>query len=150
MRLCCHVCKIRLSDDGGLCRDAEVLSLFAIIINRMKGSMTDKVPLIFGAVFECTLNMITVNFEDHPDHRLKFFSLLHAITNNCFHCLLDMSAQQQKLLIDSIVWAFRHTERNVAETGLSLLTDMLQRFIEQQVCSRSFVAFAFVYACMCW
>jgi exportin-1 len=28
---------------------------------------------------------------------------------------------QLKLVIDSIVWAFRHTERNVAETGLSLL-----------------------------
>lgn len=28
---------------------------------------------------------------------------------------------QLKLIIDSIVWAFRHTERNVAETGLNLL-----------------------------
>lgn len=107
--------------------------MFAIIINRMKGNMQDQVPFIFRAVFECTLTMITQNFEDHPDHRLKFFSLLHAITNNCFHTLLSMSSEQQKLLIDSIVWAFRHTERNVAETGLSLLTDMLQRFVEQQV-----------------
>jgi hypothetical protein len=33
---------------------------------------------------------------------------------------------QLKLVIDSIVWAFRHTERNVAETGLSLLQVWLQ------------------------
>ena len=35
---------------------------------------------------------------------------------------------QLKLIIDSIVWAFRHTERNVAETGLNLLLDMLNNF----------------------
>ncbi len=65
--------------------------------------------------------MITVNFEDYPEHRLRFFALLHAITNNCFKCLFMMSPAQLKLVIDSIVWAFRHTERNVAETGLNLL-----------------------------
>jgi exportin-1 len=65
--------------------------------------------------------MITINFEDYPEHRLKFFALLHAITNHCFKCLFGMSPPQVKLLIDSIIWAFRHTERNVAETGLLLL-----------------------------
>lgn len=73
------------------------------------------------AVSLCNLQMITVNFEDYPEHRLKFFALLHAITNHCFACLFAMSPPQLKLLIDSIVWAFRHTERNVAETGLLLL-----------------------------
>jgi hypothetical protein len=67
------------------------------------------------------LQMITVNFEDYPEHRLRFFALLHAITNHCFKCLFAMSPPQLKLLIDSIIWAFRHTERNVAETGLLLL-----------------------------
>lgn len=67
------------------------------------------------------LQMITVNFEDFPEHRLRFFALLHAITNHCFKCLFAMSPPQLKLLIDSIIWAFRHTERNVAETGLLLL-----------------------------
>ncbi len=35
--------------------------------------------------------------------------------------LLLFTPGQLKLIIDSIVWAFRHTERNVAETGLNLL-----------------------------
>lgn len=119
-------------------RDAEVLGMFAIIINKLRDSMVEGVPLIFEAVFECTLDMITRNFEDYPDHRLKFFSLLHAITNNCFPCLLRMSAGQQKLVIDSIIWAIRHTERNVAETGLSLLADMLARFVEQRAHTGAF------------
>ena len=45
------------------CRDAEVLSLFAAIINKLAGKMQAEVPRIFEAVFECTLQMITVNFE---------------------------------------------------------------------------------------
>ena len=46
-----------------MCRDAEVLSLFAAIINKLKDKMQKDVPAIFEAVFECTLTMITKNFE---------------------------------------------------------------------------------------
>jgi len=31
-----------------------------------------------------------------------------------------MSPDQLKLVINSIIWAFRHTERNIAETGWPL------------------------------
>lgn len=44
-------------------RDAEVLSLFAAIINKLSSKMEAEVPRIFEAVFECTLQMITRNFE---------------------------------------------------------------------------------------
>lgn len=126
--------------------------------------------------------MITKNFEDYPEHRLKFFSLLQAIATHCFPALIRLSSevcdpmahswcsvfkapflyiqstfqkyidmavisfskliwayagfwcffliddQQVKLVMDSIVWAFRHTERNIAETGLNLLLEMLKNF----------------------
>ncbi|GMH35437.1 hypothetical protein BSKO_03305 [Bryopsis sp. KO-2023] len=114
-------------------RDPEVLSLFATIIRKLQSHMADEVPRVFEAVFECTLNMITKNFEDYPDHRLKFFALLHAITNHCFKVLFAMSPGQLQLVMDSIVWAFRHTERNVAETGLNLLEDLLHKFQESGV-----------------
>jgi exportin-1 len=109
-----------------------VLSMFAMIINKLKGDMEPHVPKIFAATFECTLNMIKGNYVDFPEHRLQFFSLLQAITNHCFQTLRGMSAAQQGLLIDSIVWAFRHTERNVADTGLQLLSDLLNRFVSEQ------------------
>ncbi|VAH96428.1 unnamed protein product [Triticum turgidum subsp. durum] len=109
-------------------RESEVLSLFATIINKYKAEMLDDVPRIFEAVFQCTLEMITKNFEDYPEHRLKFFSLLRAIGTHCFKALIQLSSQQLKLVIDSINWAFRHTERNIAETGLSLLLEILKNF----------------------
>jgi len=46
-----------------VCRDAEVLSLFAAIINKLKERMAKEVPTIFEAVFQVTLQMITKNFE---------------------------------------------------------------------------------------
>uniref|UniRef100_A0A7S0WF70 Importin N-terminal domain-containing protein n=1 Tax=Chlamydomonas leiostraca TaxID=1034604 RepID=A0A7S0WF70_9CHLO len=109
-------------------RDAEVLSLWAAIINKLRNLMEETVPRVFEAVFEVTLQMITRNFEDYPEHRLQFFALLHAIVNHCFRTLLHFNPTQLKLIIDSIVWAFRHTERNVAETGLNLLQDLLAQF----------------------
>ncbi|KAI7726756.1 hypothetical protein M8C21_006128 [Ambrosia artemisiifolia] len=109
-------------------RESEVLSLFATIINKYKGAMIDDVPRIFEAVFQCTLEMITKNFEDYPEHRLKFFSLLRAIATHCFGALILLSPEQLKLVMDSVMWAFRHTERNIAETGLNLLLEMLKNF----------------------
>ncbi|KAA3468520.1 protein EXPORTIN 1A-like isoform X1 [Gossypium australe] len=117
-------------------RESEVLSLFATIINKYKAAMIDDVPRIFEAVFQCTLEMITKNFEDYPEHRLKFFSLLRAIAAHCFHALIQLSSQQLKLVMDSIVWAFRHTERNIAETGLNLLLEMLKNFQASEFCNQ--------------
>ena len=117
-------------------RDAEVLSLYAAIINKVEGAMIDEVPKIFEAVFECTLTMITANFEDYPDHRLKFFALLRAITNHCFRALFALAPEQLKLVVDSIVWAFRHTERNIAETGLNLLLEMMKYFQVSEFCNQ--------------
>lgn len=60
----------------------------AAIINKLRQLMEPEVPRVFEALFECTLTMITRNFEDYPEHRLQFFALLHAIVNSCFKCVL--------------------------------------------------------------
>ena len=67
-------------------------------------------------IWTCALRACS-GLQDYPEHRLQFFNLLRSITNACFGTLFTMSPGQLKLVIDSIVWAFRHTERNVADTG---------------------------------
>nr|GMC87751.1 protein EXPORTIN 1A isoform X2 [Ipomoea batatas] len=44
--------------------------------------------------------------------------------------------KQVKLVMDSIIWAFRHTERNIAETGLLLLLEMLKNFQASEFCNQ--------------
>ena len=53
-------------EEGVLCRDAEVLSLFAAIITKLRELMAPEVPRVFEAIFECTLQMITKNFAVGP------------------------------------------------------------------------------------
>jgi len=94
--------------------------------------MTTQVPRVFEAVFKCTLDMITKNFEDYPEHRSNLFNLLRAINHHCFPALLTDQGNFT-LIIESIKWAFKHTERNVAETGLNTLLELLNNVQASQV-----------------
>ena len=60
-------------------RDPEVLTLFTAVIDKLKGQILSQVPRIMEAVFECTLQMITANFEDFPEHRIRFFEFIKVI-----------------------------------------------------------------------
>eukprot|EP00960_Hanusia_phi_P076603 768584-Hanusia_phi.AAC.3 len=121
-------------------RDPEVLSVFAAIIRRAGDSITDQVPRVLGAVFECTLAMITTNMEDYPEHRINFFNLLKEINHHCFRAFFQVPGEVFKVLIDSIVWAIKHRERNIAETGLTILLEMLRNLDGLQDIAAQFYA----------
>ncbi|MCL4120297.1 UNVERIFIED_CONTAM: hypothetical protein GTU68_065524 [Idotea baltica] len=107
-------------------REPEVLSTMATFVNKLETHITTQVPQIFDAVFECTLSMINKDFEEFPEHRTNFFLLLQAVNSHCFQALLNIPPDQFKLVLDSIIWAFKHTMRNVADTGLQILIQLLQ------------------------
>lgn len=106
-------------------RDPEVLTLFATVVEKLKSHVVNDVPRIMEAVFECTLQMITTNFEDYPEHRIRFFEFLRAINLHCFPALFNIPPEHQKLVVDSVVWAMKHTERNISDTGLEILHELL-------------------------
>ncbi|BFZ54615.1 Karyopherin transporter [Savitreella phatthalungensis] len=106
-------------------RDAEVLNMVAVIVGRLGGLTTERVPAILEAVFECTLDMINKDFAEFPEHRAGFFKLLRAVNLNCFEALLRLPAAQFKLVIDSLCWAFKHTMRDIADTGLNICLELI-------------------------
>ena len=83
--------------------------------------------------------MINQDFSEYPEHRVGFFKLLRSINLTCFPgvllidviyesfadtvptpiALLELPPAQFKMLMDSIVWAFKHTARDIADTGLN-------------------------------
>ncbi len=83
----------------------------------MQGAISGEVPRILDAVFSCTLEMINKDLHEFPEHRTNFFKLLQAINLYCFDVFLRIPSEQFKLVIDSVVWAFKHSMRNVAEIG---------------------------------
>ncbi|KAG6831297.1 Exportin-1 [Tricholoma furcatifolium] len=97
-------------------REAEVLNVVSTIMTRLGGLLTPQVPAILDAVFEPTLNMINQDFSEYPEHRGGFFRLLRTINLNCFPALLGIPPNQFKLFMDSIIWAIKHTMRDIADT----------------------------------
>lgn len=119
-------------------REPEVLSTMATIVNRLENNITKDIPQIFDAVFECTLEMINKDFEEFPEHRTNFFLLLQAVNSHCFQAFLTIPSAQFKLVLDSIIWAFKHTMRNVADTGLDILYVLLQNVAGEEMAAQSF------------
>ncbi len=98
--------------------------------------LTPQVRPILDAVFECTLNMINQDFAEYPEHRVGFFKMLRAMNTHCFpgepRCLpclclanglptalLELPPAQFALIMESVLWAIKHTMRDIAEIGLN-------------------------------
>ncbi|KAJ7172647.1 CRM1 C terminal-domain-containing protein [Mycena filopes] len=109
-------------------RDAEVLNVMATITGRLGHLLTPQVPAILDAVFEPTLNMINQDFAEYPEHRGGLFKLLRVMNLHCFPALLTMSPPQFKLFMDSIIWAIKHTMRDIADIGLNLCLEVVNNF----------------------
>lgn len=138
--------------------------------------LTKTVPEIFDAVFECTLEMINKDFEEFPEHRTEFFTLLQAVNSYCFagmsllcnkcpslpvllimyysgsddsHCyylftaFLEITPPQFKLVLDSVIWAFKHTMRNISEIGLDILYTMLKNITQYEQAAQNFYSLYF-------
>jgi exportin-1 len=116
---------IDYKNSPGCARDSKVLSLFATAISTFQSHLQPEVPRIMESIFESTLEVITANMLDHPDHRVRFFKFIQNANEHCFLGLFSIPPGHQKMLIDSIVWAVKHTDRTISETGLEILQDLL-------------------------
>ena len=103
----------------------------------LQSLLSSQISPILDAIFEPTLEMINQDFAEYPEHRVGFFKLLRAINLTCFPCeccpsisleelahhsfsaLLELPPPKFKLVMDSVVWAFKHTMRDIADTGLN-------------------------------
>ena len=78
-------------------RDPEVLTLFTTVVEKLKGQILEQIPRVMESVFECTLQMITTNFEDFPEHRIRFFEFIKV------SCLLSALCMNQCRLLSTII-----------------------------------------------
>ncbi|KAE8232674.1 hypothetical protein CF326_g2295 [Tilletia indica] len=114
-------------------RDAEVLNVMATIINRMGPLLMSQIHPILDAVFEPTLNMINQDMSEFPEHRAAFFKLVRAINAQCFVALLALSSEKFKLVMDSVIWAIKHTMRDIADVGLNICLEMINSIAQTEL-----------------
>lgn len=110
-------------------RDDEVLDLLAVLATRISASISQEVGRIFEMVLECTRDMIKGDFQSYPDHRVKLYDLLKAINAHCFQALFYLPEAQVKLYVDSLIWAMKHEQPQVADSGLQVLSEFLQKLL---------------------
>lgn len=108
-----------------------------------QGLMTEQVPAILDAVFECTLDMINKDFSEYPEHRVEFFKLLREINLRCFPALLKLDQRQFKFVIDSCMWASKHDNRLVEGEGLNMCLELMSNMADtdQATCNAFFQNF---------
>lgn len=106
-------------------RESQVLHTTAVIIEKLKVIMMDQVAPILDAVFSCTVEMISRDFSEYPEHRTGFFEMLKSINSYCFQSLVSLPPHQFKLIMDSTNWAYRHTHRDIQDTGLLICLDLI-------------------------
>jgi len=72
--------------------------------------------------------MINQDFSEFPEHRVGFFKMLRAMNASCFPALLELPPEQVALIMESVLWAIKHTMRDIAEIGLNLALEILRNF----------------------
>ncbi|KAB8606234.1 hypothetical protein FH972_025864 [Carpinus fangiana] len=124
-------------------REPEVLNVMTTIVTKLHSHMDDQIPGILENVFECTLDMINKDFSEYPEHRIQFFALLRAINLACFNALLRLDGRQFKLIIDSCMWASKHDNRDVEQSGLSMCIELIDNMIQTDpsTCNTFFQSF---------
>ena len=55
-----------------------------------------------------------------------------------FVAFLEIPPPQFKLVLDSVIWAFKHTMRNISEIGLDILYTMLKNFSHHEQAAQNF------------
>ncbi|CDZ97086.1 nuclear export receptor crm1 [Phaffia rhodozyma] len=113
-------------------RDAEVLNVMTTIVSRLGPLLTEQVPPILDATFECTLAMINQDFAEYPEHRSGFFKFLRAVDLNCFPALASLPPPTFKLIVDSAIWAIKHSMRDIADIGLNFTLELVDNFAKTE------------------
>ncbi|AOA61915.1 Karyopherin transporter [Komagataella phaffii CBS 7435] len=107
-------------------RDSEVLNCMSTVVDKVGALIPNEILTILQNVFEVTLDMINKDFTEYPEHRVEFYKLLREINRVNFNALLQLPTQAFQSFVDSILWAFKHNNREVEESGLTLAVELLK------------------------
>ena len=132
-------------------KDAQVLSLCTILVQRFGNDIQQQIPQILDATLHVTLDMIGKNQSDFPEHRVNLFKFLRCLNSCCFSTFLS-ALQVSPSIMEAIVAALKHTDRTVEEIGLETLHEFLNSVARApiagdfyQVCCRFYLFFFFLF-----
>lgn len=115
-------------------REPKVLSLLSITILSLRDKFSTHLERMFELVFVPTLEMIKADLSHYPEHRVNFFQMLDAAVRSCFNQeVMRLPENIIGLVVQAILWAFQHTIRSVAEIGILLVVEIIERLRDSQM-----------------
>jgi exportin-1 len=103
-------------------RDPDVLLVFSEILTKLKNAQYEYINSIWNYLCLFTLEMIKSDFQSFPEHRMNFFTLIKALIFNAFDALFQIQDSNfNKDVLNAIIWAFKHDQPLISETGLETL-----------------------------
>ncbi|PVU86567.1 hypothetical protein BB560_006659 [Smittium megazygosporum] len=116
------------SNSSDSTRISGILTCLTTIVKVLGNVISDQTQIIFESVMLPTLNMINKDFSEFPDHRAAFFALLEQINSKLFIGVILLPPDHFKLFVDSIVWGFKHTTRDISDSSLMICMDLINNF----------------------
>jgi exportin-1 len=108
-------------------RDADTLLVFSCVLEKLKNAQYDYIVSIWNYLCLFTLEMIKADFTSYPEHRMNFFTLVKSLISNAFDALFQVQDSNfNKDVLNAIIWACRHDQLNMYETGLETLLILIR------------------------
>ena len=108
-------------------RDADVLLVFAAILEKLKNTQYDYIVSIWKYLCLFTLEMIKSDFQSYPEHRQNFFVLVKSLISNALDALFQVQESNfNRDVLDAIIWAIRHNQPQMYETGLETILILIK------------------------
>ncbi len=115
-------------------RDSDVLLVFSEVLEKLKTSQCDYILSIWNYLCLFTLDMIKADFQSYPEHRQNFFILVKSLIANAFDALFQVQDSNfNKDVLNAIIWAIRHNQPQMYETGLETLVILIKNINQNRM-----------------
>ena len=88
--------------------------------------------------------MIKNNFTDYMDFRKGFFSLIKNIVFFSTEGVFNAEEAHFQIFIDSIIWALKHDQPELADLGLDAMTELINKVASVESISNDFFQHYFI------
>ena len=108
-------------------KDPELLICMNEVVIKSGQRNSQSISSIIENTFLPTLNMLSTDTSDYPDHRIHFYKLLRTINLKGFQVIMTEPIPNFfKLFVDTVCWSFKHHNHEVEETGLQIGVDLIR------------------------
>jgi exportin-1 len=108
-----------------LARLPEVIDVFHACVLTLKTDAAAEIGAIVPQVLRPAVELISKNFDDHPEMRHSLYRFTQALAKHSQASLLSMPPSDQKLFLDVLLWGIKHHDPFISERACLALRDFL-------------------------